>query len=92
MIKHNFDVSIYKNFIFSIDENFAKNHTTEVVKHKNEIIVYLIPTNDLAEFKGIKKLFRFQKSCCTYEYGCIILDFTKHFELYITDLNTGLSQ
>lgn len=88
----NLKTTDYLNFIYSIDENLQNTCTTKIVKTKNEIIFYFIPTNAPEEFECIKKLFRFQKSCCTYEYGCISFDFTSDFKYYLENLNSSLSQ
>lgn len=74
--------TIFFNFIKTLDDNVKSFKDVKIKRDKNMVIFLIEPENSQKEkeYHSVDKIFRFVDNNCYFEYGCINLDFSAHWQ------------
>jgi len=81
--------TIFINFIKTIDNNVKSYKDTHIKRNKNEVLVFIEPENTQKkeDYHSVDKVFRFIDDSCFFEFGCINLDFSEHWQKYFNNMH-----
>ena len=74
--------TIFFNFIKSIDNNIQLNQV-KIKRTKNMVTFFIEDQSQKPDgCFSVSKVFKFFDNKCIFEYGCINLDFSQHWQDY----------